>query len=391
MSLLGRKIVVLGGGIGGLTAAIALAQRGAMVTVLEQAEALKEVGAGIQISPNGGVVLSALGLGTALEARSVTATAVELLDYRKERLITRLDLQKRAAKHPYLFVHRADLIDILSQAARSADVKVRLLQKGISVTPGKRPVVHLSNGDQVSADVVIAADGLHSVARPALNGTLAPFFTRQVAWRAIVPNVTAQPNVARLYMGPKRHLVCYPLRGGEQLNLVAVEERGAWAEEGWSHRDTPRNLQAAFADFGPNVQRLLAEVTDVGLWGLFRHLVAPIWAKGGVALLGDAAHPTLPFMAQGAVMAIEDAWVLADSLAGAEDIDAGLALYQSRREERVRKIVDTASGNARKYHLSWPPLRFAAHTGMRLAGAVAPGALMAQFDWIYHHDVTQSD
>ncbi|SHG33362.1 FAD-dependent monooxygenase [Cognatishimia maritima] len=388
MTLIGMNIGVLGGGIGGLTAALALAQRGAQVTVLEQAEKISEVGAGIQISPNGVCVLRALGLGDAIRAVSVKAEAVELRDYKAGRLVTRLDLGLLEADQDYFFVHRADLIDLLATACREAGVSIKLLKQATTVTPGTRPTVALANGDSFSADLIIGADGLHSVVRKALNGTTAPFFTHQTAWRATVPNTMNHPNVAQVHMGPKRHVVSYPLRGGELVNLVAVQERMEWVEEGWTHRDDPKNLRAAFADFGGMVPALLEEVTEVGLWGLFRHPVAQKWFGENVAILGDAAHPTLPFMAQGAVMAMEDAWMLADSLSGAEDISVALALYQSRRHERCTKIVAQASGNAWKYHLSGLPMRMAAHTGMRLLGALAPRKMMGQFDWIYRFDVT---
>lgn len=390
MSLLGMNIGVLGGGIGGLTAALALAQRGAQVTVLEQAEAISEVGAGIQVSPNGFCVLKALGLAEALRNCCVKGEAVELRDYKAGRLVTKLDLGLLDADQEYFFVHRADLIELLAEACREAGVHIRLLKKATTATPGPHPKVTLENGDFFEADLIIGADGLHSVVRKALNGTSAPFFTRQTAWRATVPNTMGHPNIARVHMGPKRHLVSYPLRGGELVNLVAVQERMDWVEEGWAHRDNPDNLRAAFADFGGDVPALLNEVTEVGLWGLFRHLVAQKWYGENTVILGDAAHPTLPFMAQGAVMAMEDAWVLADSLAGTEDIPSGLALYQSKRYERCTKIVAQATGNAWKYHLSAPPVRWAAHTGMRLAGALAPTKMMAQFDWIYRFDVTKN-
>jgi len=390
MTLLGMNIGVLGGGIGGLTAALALAQRGAQVTVLEQAEQLREVGAGIQVSPNGFCVLRALGLDKAICARAVKGEAVELRDYKAARLVTRLDLGLLDEDQEYFFLHRADLIDFLAKACREAGVVIRLLQEAETVVPGPKPRVEMANGDHFTADLIIGADGLHSVARKALNGTNAPFFTRQTAWRAVVPNTLSHPNVTRLHMGPKRHLVSYPLRGGEFVNIVAVQERMDWVDEGWSHKDDPDNLRAAFADFGGDVPELLAQVSDVNLWGLFRHPVAQNWFGEGVAILGDAAHPTLPFMAQGAVMAIEDAWVLADCLATSEAVDVGLALYQSKRHDRCTKIVAQASGSARKYHLSFPPIRWAAHTGLSIFGAMSPKKMLGQFDWIYRFDVTSN-
>ena len=390
MSLDGLKTLIIGGGIGGLAAARALAMRGADVTVLEQAAELSEVGAGLQISPNGFVVLNALGLGQALRDRSVQARAVNLHDYRGSRVLS-LDLG-RLDSRDYYFVHRADLIDVLAQGAREAGVKVRLLQNVQSVRPAQdqgKARVTLCNGAVMSADLVVGADGLHSVVRPALNGQVAPFFTGQVAWRAVVPNADNAPPVARVHMGPHRHLVSYPLRDGNYLNLVAVQERAAWAKESWSQQDDPVAVQAAFADFGADVQRMLSRIETVNLWGLFRHPVADRWYGGGAALLGDAAHPTLPFMAQGACMALEDAWTLADCLDGAGDLESRLLTYQQRRKLRSTRVVEAANGNAWKYHLAFSPLRWAAHTALRIGGAVAPDRLLHQFDWIYGYDVTR--
>ena len=389
MGLEGQKITVAGAGIGGLTAAIALCQRGAEVTILEQAEAITEVGAGIQVSPNGFAVLRALGLGEAFRAIAVQGRAVELRDYRAGDMVARLDLGLLPEDQPYFFVHRADLVDLLAGAARASGARIRLLQKVENVILGDTPVLQMGNGADIKAQVLVGAEGIHSKLRTALNGVQAPFFTRQTAWRATIPNVIGHPNVSRVYMGPRQHMVSYPLRGGEIINLVAVQERTGWAEEGWMHEDDPENLRRAFAGYGGEAKRMLDAVERVGYWGLFRHPVAPVWHKGRAAILGDAAHPTLPFMAQGAVMAMEDAWVLADALDRAEGIEAGLAAYQARREGRVKKVIAAANGNAWKYHLAFPPMRLGAHLGLKALSRFAPKQLMQSFDWIYRHDVTK--
>ncbi|WP_138936414.1 FAD-dependent monooxygenase [Roseovarius arcticus] len=373
MDMQNLNIAIIGGGIGGLAVARACALRGAGVTVHEQADEIAEVGAGLQITPNGFAVLRALGLGDAVRRAGAQAQAVALHDYRRGPVV-RLDLTRLAARD-YWFIHRADLIDILHRGALEAGVDIRLGQ-------------HIADPAALDADLVIGADGLHSVVRAALNGTLAPFFTRQVAWRAVVPHDGSRMGEARVHMAPHRHLVSYPLRGGTQMNLVAVEERADWTEESWSGMGDPGDLRARFADFGAAAQALLGRVDTVRKWGLFRHPVAPIWGAGRLAILGDAAHPTLPFMAQGASLALEDAWTLPAALAAAPDIAAALEAYQALRQDRVRRVVGAATGNAWKYHLSFKPLRLAAHTALRLGGAVAPNRMMRQFDWIYGHDVT---
>lgn len=384
----GMHILVIGAGIGGLAAAQECALRGATVTVLEQANAIREVGAGLQISPNGFAVLRALGLGDAVRGGALAAKSVALKDFRGGHVL-RLDLT-RLESQEYHFVHRADLIDILARGARDAGVDIRLNQKVDTVAPGRPAIVTLEDGHALSADLVIGADGLHSVVRRALNGQTAPFFTQQVAWRAIVPNLDGQGPEARVYMGPHRHVVMYPLRDGGLLNLVAVQEQASWASDSWSQTDDPQTVQDVFSDFCPEVRNRLADIEHVNLWGLFRHPVAGTWHAEGMTLLGDAAHPTLPFLAQGASLALEDAWVLTDALCSRDvALTERLSRYHDRRRVRVEKVIAAANGNAWKYHLSFPPLRWAAHTALRVGGAVAPMRMMRQFDWLYGHDVTR--
>ena len=393
MSVAGQEITVLGAGVAGLAVARALALKGAQVTVLEQADAIREVGAGLQISPNGAAVLRALGLGEALEAASMRAQAVELRDGYSGDLVLRLDLARLRPGQGYHFTHRADLIDLLATGARDAGVQIRLLQKIENVDlSGPVPRVTTALGVEHRPGLLIGADGLHSNTRHALNGMVAPFFTRQVAWRAIIPADADAAPVAEVHMGAGRHLVSYPLRGGTLRNLVAVEERPRWVEESWNLRDDPMELRLAFEGFSPRVRGWLDQVQDVYLWGLFRHPVAKHWFRrlpeGAAVILGDAAHPTLPFLAQGASMGLEDAWVLADRLSRLP-LDQALADYQTTRAPRCTRIVDAANGNARAYHLSGAT-RAIAHTGLRLGGAIAPGLALKRFDWLYDHDVTQN-
>ena len=392
MNLAGQTVTILGAGVAGLAVARALALRGAAVTILEQADAVREVGAGLQISPNGAAVLKALGLETALKAASMRAEAVDLRDGLDGSLVTRLEVARLRPDQGYHFLHRTDLIQLLLDGAREVGVELRLLQKVDRVDlSGDRPRVVMSTGAELDVGLLIGADGLHSPTREALNGTVAPFFTHQVAWRTLIPAEPGAEAVAEVHMGPGRHLVSYPLRGGTLRNIVAVEERRRWVEEGWSLRDDPMELRIAFESFGPRVRGWLEQVEDVWLWGLFRHPVAKIWGRampeGAVAILGDAAHPTLPFLAQGASMGLEDAWVLAASLVAQDSLASALAAYQAARIPRAKRIVDAANRNARAYHLS-SPLRGMAHLGLRLGGKLAPSMALKRFDWLYGHDVT---
>ncbi len=389
MQLSDKKVIVIGAGVGGLASALALARRGAQVNVLEQATEISDIGAGVQISPNGMAVLKALGLRNAILGRALTAEAVVLHNYSNAAEVVRLVVTRQGQRNAYQFIHRADLIDCLLTAVREVGVRVRLLQQVAEVQPAIKPWVKLANRRVESGDLIIAADGVRSSLRSVLNGPSEPLFSGQVAWRALVPQPADSALQARIYMAPGRHLVSYPLRAGQLLNLVAVQERINWAAEGWQHRDDPAHLQRAFADFDPSVLALLRRVEDVHLWGLFHHPVASVWHREHTVLLGDAAHPMLPFLAQGTNMALEDAWVLAASLAEAATLEVGLAHYQERRAPRVARVAKAASRNAWKYHLRNPALRGVAHFALKTLGRVAPRHLIGQYDWLYNHDVTQ--
>ena len=387
-----QEVTILGAGVAGLTAALALAQKGFAVTVLEQADAIREVGAGLQISPNAAVVLQALGLGAALDAAQGRAMAVRLCDGITGEPVLSMDLARLRPTQGYHFLHRADLIAMLETAVRAAGVQIRLLQRIETVDlTGPRPRLVTAQGAEVEADLLIGADGLHSKTRAALNGAAKPFFTHQVAWRAVLPERPGAEQVAEVHMGPGRHLVSYPLRGGQLRNIVAVEERSAWVEESWSLRDDPMEMRLAFERFSPRVRGWLDQVQDVYLWGLFRHPVAQIWQrilpKGAVAILGDAAHPTLPFLAQGAAMGIEDAFTLAAHLAKFPLAEA-LPRWQAARAPRCARIVAAANGNARAYHLAGP-LRGIAHLGLKIGSALSPGFALSRYDWLYGRDVTR--
>ncbi len=371
------KITVAGGGVAGLAVGAALGQRGHIVQVAERAPEIREVGAGIQISPNGVRVLDALGLGSLLTEVAFSIARVRLIDGLSGRGVLTLDLSSAEGGSSWYAFHRADLIELMAEAAKAAGVT---LETGTEVAPP--PEGRALDGD----DLLIGADGLKSAVRARVDDASKAFFTRQVAWRAVIEDAEDRAQEVRVYMGPGRHLVSYPLTKGRR-NIVAVEERVAWAEEGWSHSDHPANVRAAFEGFRGPMTEWLAQVEETFLWGLFRHPVAHRWSSGRQVLLGDAAHPTLPFLAQGANLALEDAWVLAKCLSE-HPLEEALPLYQEVREGRCKHVIDAASRNARNYHLRFPPMRFVAHSVLRVAGAVAPGRVRHSLAWIYDHDVT---
>ncbi|MBO9410464.1 MULTISPECIES: FAD-dependent monooxygenase [unclassified Ruegeria] len=382
MNIDGLKFSVIGGGIGGLAAALVLRQRGAQVTVFEQAPALTEVGAGLQISANGMVVLRALGVVGAKPQHGQLSYGTVLRDYRKGRVVSRVPAP---AAGPTYYYHRADLLDLLRAAAIEAGVDIRLGARVETVLkhPNEAELV-LADGERLRSECTIAADGGRSAIRPILNGAEAPQFTHQIAWRATIPwSGHDETPRASLTMGPGRHVVTYPLRDQRLMNIVAIEERSDWQEEGWRLTGDPDDLRARFADFGGPVGDILSQVTQTHLWALFLRPVAQHWQNGRLALLGDAAHPTLPFMAQGACLALEDAWCLARAFEDQSGVTQALAAYEARRRPRATRVVAAAGANARNFHLRGP-MRVAAQMALM---AVGP-QLSKKYEWIYSYDAT---
>ena len=300
--MIGRNVTVLGAGIAGLAVARAFALRGATVTVLEQAEAVREAGAGIQISPNGARVISALGLREAFEQASLPSQAAELLNGETGKRVAWLPVgaepstQGAEAPAGYRLIHRARLIDLLAQGAREVGVRIRLLQRVKEVDlSGARPKVIMATGSELETDLLIGADGLHSRTRIALNGAQVPFFTQQICWRAIIPDTEADIEaeaatppraVAQVFMGDGRHLVSYPLKGGLR-NIVAVEERNRWVEENYSLSDDPARLREAFKLYA-NIRpaRTLIPGGRYEEIAKARHLQRPTGLNGALQLAG---------------------------------------------------------------------------------------------------------
>ena len=370
------RITIAGAGIGGLAAAVALARDGHSIRMIERTREFSHVGAGLQISPNGMAVLRALGMEKEFRTETVRLEAVRLRDGPSGRNVATLDFRRHAGDLRWQLSHRATLVTQLAAAAKDAGASI-----DFGVDCMQPPEGQALEGE----DLLIGADGIKSRMRASVDSSSSPFFTRQVAWRTVIPDTVRDP-VVEVHMGPGRHLVTYPIEGGKR-NIAAFEERANWTDEGWTHEDEPDNLRAAFAGFGPEVRRMLDSVEIVHLWGLFRHRVARRWVRGRKVLLGDAAHPTLPFLAQGANLALEDAWVLAAAIRR-HDLPKALERYQALRIPRATRVVNAATSNARNYHLRSPPIRIVAHAALKAASASAPAAMLKRFDWIYRHDVT---
>ncbi|MEO0982611.1 MAG: FAD-dependent monooxygenase [Pseudomonadota bacterium] len=392
------KAVIVGGGIGGLTAALCLHRFGWDVEVLEKAPEIGEVGAGIQISPNAMKVFEALGVDEDLAAAGFRPDAIELRMGESGMRLIRTPLGKVAEDRwgsPYLHIHRADFIAVLASALGDrAPGAVRL---GASVAGyvqnDSSAAAVLADGEQVRGDALIGADGIHSVVREQMLGPDEPVFTGNVAWRAVVPvdrlGDNAPDPVACAWMGRGRHAVTYLLRGGALANLVAVVERDNWTKEGWMEPGDRAEALADFSGWHPTIVRLIEEADSLFRWALFDRRQLAKWADGRVAILGDAAHPMLPFMAQGAAMATEDAWALAASLSSAADVPAALAAYQAIRLARASAVQAGSRANAKTFHQRAALGRLRTYGPMWLAGRVWPGVGLARQDRLYSYNIVK--
>ncbi|WP_169988956.1 FAD-dependent oxidoreductase [Microbispora sp. H10836] len=359
-------VLVVGGGIGGLSAAFALAREGLRVRVLEQAREFGEVGAGLQIAPNCTRILHDYGLLEEAKSLGVVPKSMVMRDAVDGRELTRLDLVdlQRTYGFPYMVIHRSDLHGIFLRACRSAGVGLVTDARvsGYENTASGARVL-LADGRTDEARIVIAADGLHSVARRLLVED-EPVSSSYVAYRAAVPIEQAGRDVdlseVSVHVGPGCHFVQYGLRGGEMLNQVAVFEspKARAGEEDWG---TPDELDAAFAATCPEVRAGIPLMWRDRWWRMFDRDPIMTWVDGNIALLGDAAHPPLQYMAQGAIMAIEDGWVLARHVAarragdGRIDWQGALAAYEAVRPEHCRRVLTTARAWGELWHLDGVP------------------------------------
>lgn len=391
------KIIISGAGIGGLTAALCFLHHGADVTVLERAPELGEVGAGIQVPPNAMKVFQALGLEDALADIAFRPEALEARMGRSGRELFNTPVAHAAIDRwgaPYLHIHRADYIAVLYDAlrAKSPDA-IHLGAEIIGYEQTANAVTaKLAGGSHITGDVLIGSDGIHSPIRKTMLGDDKPVFTGNVAWRAVVPmdklgDFAPRPT-ACVWMGAGKHCVTYRLRRGALANFVGVVERDDWTVESWNERGTKAEALNDFGGWHPTITRILNEAEELYRWALFDRAPLAKWSDGRVALMGDAAHPMLPFMAQGAAMAVEDAWTLAQQLASTGNPPRALQDYQALRLARTAHVQALSRANAKTFHKRTRLSQLATYGPMWLAGKIVPTAIHARQDWLYGHDVT---
>ncbi len=378
------RVIVIGAGIGGIAAAAALRKLGVEVAVYERASDLGEVGAGVQIGPNGVKVLRALGLDPGLEGLAFEPTEIVSVDWQTASQRFRQPLRAIAAKQfgaPYITAHRADVHRLLR--AKVPDSVITLNARCTAVSSSDRgAVASFADGSKVEADLIVGADGIRSVVRECLFGAVPARFTEQIGWRAILPIELVPTRVGRDksvrierteyvgWIGPVGHVICYPIRGGNLYNMFVGRVSSEWAEESWTAPSNKEEMLTAFAGWNEALLGMLGNVQHVFKWGIYDRDPLTQWTRGRVTLLGDAAHPMMPTLAQGASITLEDAYTFARNVARfANDPVAALKAYESERIDRARRVQLQARDqfNNNRKQPAPPPL---------------------SRDWIFQHDAT---
>jgi len=380
---------VIGGGIGGLSAALHLLRAGFDVHVYEQAPAITEIGAGIQISPNASRLLIRLGLKTALDAAGVLPQAVHQRRWDDGRTLQHAPVGRLVEETfgaPYYHFHRADLANLLAAALPPERVHVGHKLVGLE-QKGDRAVARFENGASDEADLLVGADGIHSRVRHVLFGPERPRFTGCVAWRGLVPAERIRhldiERASHNWMGPDGHVVHYWVSAGRFMNVVCVTEHGTWTSDSWTDKGKVADTLARYEGWHPTVRGLIEAFPETYIWALHDRLPLRHWTAGRATLLGDACHPMLPFMAQGAAQSIEDGAALASLLKSLpDDIPEALRRYEEIRKPRATRLQEASANNRTRFHLPDGPAQQARDQAMAASGDRS----IANIGWLYLHD-----
>jgi len=383
------KVVVIGGGIGGLSAALNLLKAGLDVHVYEQAPRIAEIGAGIQISPNASRLLHRLGLKPAMDQFGVRPLAVHQRRWQDGRTLQRAPLGPEVEQlfgAPYYHFHRADLANLLADAVPRERLHVGHRLVGLEQR-GDRVTARFDNGASAEADLAVGADGIHSRVRTVIFGPEKPRYTGCVVWRGMVPaERIAHLNIevaSHNWMGPGGHCVHYWVSAKRLMNVVCCVEHGNWTAESWTDRGNVADVLERYKDWHPIIRGLIEAFPETYVWALHDRAELPSWTAGRVTLLGDACHPMLPMMAQGAAQAIEDGAALAALLKiKPDDVPGALARYETLRKPRATRLQDVSTANRTRFHLPDGPEQQQRDHQMATSGDRS----LANIGWLYQHD-----
>ncbi|MCA0204812.1 MAG: FAD-dependent monooxygenase [Proteobacteria bacterium] len=390
-------VLIAGGGIGGMTAALALLQRGFDVTVYEQAPELKELGAGLQLAANGTRVLIEMGLEEALKPVICEAAAKEVRLWNTGQSWKLFDLGADSIARfgaPYWMAHRGELHRVLTEAVLAA--KPGAVVTGAQATGFEQDdsgvTLLMADGRRVRGDVLVGADGVHSRMRSQMWQSPKARFTGLMAWRGLAPMealpAELQRPVGTNWIGPGGHVITYPISGNRLLNFVGLVENREWTSESWTAAGSTGECKADFAGWNPLIHSVIDVMGTPFRWALAARDPLPHWTQGRVTLLGDACHPTLPFLAQGAIMAIEDGYILARCLDESQaDPASALMTYEGLRSERTAAIVKGSEANLHRFHN--PVLADPVKAPQYVESEWQPDKVRMRYDWLFEYDATR--